>query len=429
MTASFSDQAVATLAAKVRLRLVLPCALLLLLSTIDRTNVSFAAAMMNHSLGMNDAQYGVGAGIFFIGYILGQIPSILILQRIGFRRWVAGIGILWGVCAAGMAFLHSIPSFYTLRILLGFAEAGLAPGIMLYLSRWSDDRGRAFLIAIPLAAVPVSVAIAGPLSGLLLQMVNPLAIEGWRWMFLVEGLPTIVLALVALVYFPDKSGQAAWLSDGERAFVDAIDTEQGRSKPGSGARRGIFTNPRVWLCAALWFCLMAGNYGVIFWLPQMVRALVDLTPLEIGAVVALPWIANVLGILTVSRRSDRTGERFLHIALPSFVSALALLGAFACGATMLGFILLVVLGASLGCALGPYWAIPFRLLPLASRPLGTAVINVVGGLAGLAIPALFGIMRQATGSFLAPTILLVTIVALGGVVALLARRVDSIQRA
>lgn len=418
----------ASAGSKVRLRLVLPCALLFLLSSIDRANVSFGALEMNKALGLTAAQYGLGAGIFFVGYLVAQVPSVLLLEKIGVRRWILTIMLLWGVAATSLAAIHSRDAFYTLRVILGIAEAGLAPGMMLYLSRWSGDQGRASIIAIPLMAIPMSLVVGGPLSGALLQMHNPLAIDGWRWMFLVEGLPAILLAFVAAWYLPDKPADARWLDAAERDCI--ADAASDRSTDGPAGRGwAVVRNPLLWLCTALWFCLLAGNYGVIFWLPQVVRGLSGLSPLEIGVVVALPWLANVAGIYLTSRHSDRAEERYLHMAIPSFVSAAAMVGAFLAGATILGLILLVILGAGLGCALAPYWAIPFRLLKPSERAIGISVVNVLASASGLIVPIVFGKLNEATGSFAVPAFALASLVTVGGILALVARVADPLKAA
>jgi len=413
----------ASAAAKVRARLVWPCALLLLLSSIDRANVSFGALEMNKALGLSAAEYGLGAGIFFIGYLAAQLPSVLLLERWGIKRWVLASALAWGLAATAMAFVTNRDQFYALRVMLGIAEAGLAPGVMLYLSRWSGDAGRASIVAIPLAAIPVSLVIGGPLSGLLLQMHNPLAIEGWRWMFLAEGLPAIALAILAAWYLPLAPADAAWLNPAERDWVTQAAASPAPANRTDG-RWGVVRNPFAWLCAGLWFCLLAGNYGVIFWLPQVVRGIAGVGPLEVGLIIALPWIANAAGIYLASRHSDRSNERYLHIAIPCFVSAAALVGAFLVGGTALGLVLLVVLGGGLGCALAPYWAIPFRLLSPPERAIGISLINLLGSASGLVVPAAFGALRQSTGSFAVPAFALAAVVALAGLLALIARAFD-----
>ena len=303
------------IANKVRWRLIVPTVLFMLLSSVDRVNVSFAALQMNADLGFSPSQYGFGAGILFVGFLTGQYPSVLLLQRIGFHRWLAGCALLWGACAGGMALINSHTAFYTLRVLLGFAEGGLAPGIVLYLSQFATERERATTFAMPMLAIPVSIVIGGPISGWLMGINAPFGLAGWRWMFLGEALPTIVFAFVAWFSFPDSPTQADWLDDDEKTWLSR--NAANRAEIAQRNDWSVLKQPLVWASALLWFCLLAGSYGIIFWLPQMVKQMTSLTPVDIGFVNALPWIANAFGIYFGATSSDRSDERFWHIALPA----------------------------------------------------------------------------------------------------------------
>lgn len=410
-----------SLAAKVRWRLIVPTVLFMLLSSIDRVNVSFAALQMNRDLGFSPSQYGFGAGILFVGFLAGQYPSVLLLQRIGFHRWLTGCALLWGVCAGAMAFIDSHAQFYALRILLGFAEGGLAPGIVLYLSQFATDRERATTFAMPMLAIPVSIIIGGPLSGWLLGMDPPFGLAGWRWMFLGEALPTILFAIAAWFYFPDTPADARWLDQDEKGWLSRNAANRGET-----ARRNdwsVLRQPVVWASAALWFCLLSGSYGIIFWLPQMVKQLTDLTPFEIGLVNALPWIANAAGIYIGATSSDRTGERFWHIAIPAAAMAASILTAAALGASLGGTLALLVAGLCLGSAQGAFWALPTRMFTPATFAVGAVAINITGSSGGLIVPWLVGIVRQHNPGVWAPSLMVAGFLLTGATIVLVLRAV------
>ena len=414
---------------KVRLRLVLPCALFILISSIDRANVSFASLTMNQALGFSAKAYGLGAGLFFTGYLLSQYPSVALFRRIGMARWLAAISMTWGVAAASLAFVSSIGEFYALRIVIGLAEGGLSSGIMLYLARWAAEEDRATILALPVGAVPLSLIIGAPLSGLLMDAANPLGMEGWRWMFLVEGLPAIAMSVFALLYFPERIPDARWLDADEKTWLAArvpAETASGTSA-GRSDFKGTLTSPAMWLCSLIWFGVLAGNYGIIFWLPQAIAGMKSLTPSEVGLIVAMPWTATLVTLYLVARSSDRSGERFIHLAVPAAVAGLAILGAASLGASPLAVVLLVIAGAGLGGALAPVWAIPISLLPPQQRAPGVVVINVIGSTAGLVVPALMGVIREASGSFILPTLLLTGLLLLAAIGAFGARAMAGSQ--
>lgn len=406
---------------KIRWRLIVPTIFFMLLSSIDRVNVSFAALHMNADLGFSPSQYGFGAGILFAGFLTGQYPSVLLLQRIGFHHWLAGCALLWGGCAAAMAFIDNHVEFYVLRVLLGFAEGGLAPGIVLYLSQFATERERATTFAMPMLAIPISVVIGGPLSGLLLGMAAPFGLESWRWMFLGEALPTLLFAVIAWFWFADTPDRARWLTAEEKRWLS-----QNAANRQETARRNdwsVLARPLVWASAALWFCLLAGSYGIIFWLPQMVKSLANLPPLEIGLINALPWAANAAGIYIGATSSDRSGERFWHIAIPAMGMAIAIIAAAAAGASFAGLAALFVAGFCLGAAQGAFWALPTRMFTPATFAVGAVAINITGSSGGLVVPWLVGGVREASGGFWAPTLLLAGFLLTGAAIVLVLRGV------
>lgn len=406
--------------AKVMARLALPTILFMLLSSLDRVNISFAALQMNKDLGFTPTQYGFGAGVLFLGFLAGQFPSVLLLQRIGMRRWVALCAVAWACCAAGIAFVRSPPEFYVLRVLLGFAEGGLAPGIVLYLSQFATERERATTFALPMLAIPFSLVIGSPISGWLMSMPAPLGLPSWRWMLIAEALPSMALGLAAWFYFPDRPEEVRWLSPAEKIWLQR--NAANRERPGQRNDWRILREPMIWASALLWFCLLSGAYGIMFWLPQMIRAMSGLTPLQIGFVNSLPWLGAMIGTYFNSKHSDKTGERYFHISVPAVLSALAMLCALLLGSGIPGLVMLFLAGLGLGAAQGAFWALPTSALKPATFAVAAVAINVAGSSGGLVIPHLVGYVREQTGGFAAPTILIAGVLLIAAALVSLIRR-------
>jgi predicted MFS family arabinose efflux permease len=407
------------LAAKIRLRLVAPCILFMLMSSLDRVNVSFAALRMNAELGFTPSQYGFGAGILFLGFLAGQYPSVLMLQRVGMRLWISACAVVWGLCAGALAQIQEPWQFYALRVALGFAEGGLAPGIVLYLSQWATERERASTFALPMLAIPLSIVFGGPVSGWLMSMDAPGGMAGWRWMFLGEAAPTILLGIAAFFYFPNTPADARWLSAGERDWLERNAAHSAKAKRENDW--GVLRHPLVWAAALLWFCLLCGAYGIMFWLPQMIASMTGLTPVQVGLVNALPWAGLGLGVYFNAAHSDRTGERFWHVGLPAAVTALAIVAAWTLGPGVAGLAALFVAGCALGAAQGAFWALPTTLLNGAALAVAVVAINIAGSSGGLVMPHLVGIAREATGSFTGPTFLVAGVLALAAALVALIR--------
>lgn len=409
----------AALSRRIRWRLAVPTILFMLISSLDRSNVSFAALQMNAELGFSPSQYGFGAGILFAGFLAGQYPSVLLLQRFGMRRWIAASAVIWGTVAMAMATLQSAPQFYLLRVLLGLAEGGLAPGIVLYLSQFATERERATTFALPMLAVPLSIVLGGPLSGWLMGMELPGGLSGWRWMYVAEALPAIFFGILAWFYFPDRPVDATWLDAGERAWLQANAAHSVQRE----ARNdwSVLRQPLVWMSALLWFCLLSGAYGIMFWLPQMLKQLAGLTPMQIGFVNALPWVGLALGIYFNSAHSDRSGERFLHVALPAVVAGVAISAAYVIGPGVAGLVVLFVAGLGLGAAQGSFWSVPTSLLTPATLPVAAVAINICGSAGGLVMPHLVGLVRERSGSFAGPTLLVTGILMLAALLVMLIR--------
>jgi len=407
------QQMTGKLASGIRWRLAIPSVLFLFMSSLDRVNISFASLQMNAELGLSPTQYGMASSLVFFGFLAGQYPSVLFLQRIGFHRWLSAIAITWGIAASAQALVQSPTQLYVLRVIVGFAEGGLAPGLVFYLSQFATERQRASTFATPMLAIPLSIIFGAPISGWLLDMAAPAGMASWRWMFLAEGLPTVLLGIGAYFYFPDTPAHANWIDDDGKAWLEANAANRMTRKQANDW--SVIVRPIVLVSSALWFCLLAGAYGIIFWLPQLVSQMTGLSAFQNGLVNALPWIGVGLGIYFNSAHSDRTGERFLHVGVPAAVSGLAITAANFAGTGVAALLLLFIAGLALGSAQGVFWALPTRLFGPRTMALGVVTINICGTSAGAITPHTIGYFREATGSFTAATALVGSILLLAAV--------------
>ncbi|MFC3068879.1 MFS transporter [Phenylobacterium soli] len=390
---------------KLTLRLVAPITLLIILNSLDRVNVSFAALRMNQELGLSPQAYGFGVSIFFLGYILLQFPHAMSQRRLGARRWIFLTAFAWGVVAASLAFIRDARAFYALRFLLGATEGGLAPGMLYYLSQWTPRRLRGFAAAGTMLAVPISVVLGGPLSGWLMAMHdNPAGLAGWRWMFLIEGAAPIVLAFVSLVIFKERLEDAGWLSAAEKRSLRAeLDREAAELEHRHAVRLAdTLRQPGLWGSIVLWFCLMSGAYGLLFWLPMVIKQMSSVSDAHASALSALPWVGIGAGMMLNAWHSDRTQERTWHFAVPAGIAALFLAAAATVPAGWPALVCILVGATAMGSAQGVFWAIPTSFLGGAAAAAGVTVINIMGNSAGVVTPPLFGWLRQATGSFQPP---------------------------
>lgn len=387
---------------KFQRRVLAPIVLLIVLSSLDRVNISFAALQMNADLGLDAHAYGLAVGVFFVGYLLFQFPSTWVLTRIGARRWIAGCVAIWGMVAADMAFLRSPEELYVLRFLLGCAESGFAPGIVYYCSGWMPKRYRANSIAVTMLAVPASVMIGGPLCGWLMSASNPLHMPGWRWMLLMEGSATVAMGLAAYFVFVDKPGDARWLTQAEKTWIANGLTEEQTEVKARGSIGAALTDSRAWLAAGVWCTTLIGANGMIFWLPQVIKEMSSLSPLAVGVLSALPWVGVALGMFLNSWHSDKTQERYRHLGIALAVGMLALLAASAIPPSAWSLLLLFVGGVGLGGAQGVFWSIPTSFFDRAAAAAGITLINLIGNIGSLAGPYTIGIIRAESGSFSAP---------------------------
>ncbi len=374
-----------------------------ILAYIDRVNVGFAKLQMQTDLKMSETVYGIGAGLFFFGYFLLEVPANMMLRRLGARRWLGPIMIAWGLVSTGMMFVRGTGSFYALRFLLGVVESGFFPGVMLYLTFWYPQHRRARIVATFIAANPLSGVVAGPLSGWILAGHQTIAgLRPWQVLFLVEGLPSVLAGITTLLFLTDTPEQAHWLNSEERALIahDLEQDENVKMRRGESSQRfsDAFRSGKVWILALAFFGVQMGNYGLAFWLPQILKDTVTGDPLFIGLASMIPWGAAAVAMVLWAHHSDRTGERRWHAALGIGIAGLTLaMGAFGVSGW---FAFAVVTGTtiSLMCTQAVFWSLPTAVLSGAAAAAGIAWINSVGNLAGYVSPFLVGRIRDTTGA-------------------------------
>jgi len=390
---------------------------------LDRINVSFAALEMRRDLGFTDAVYGLGAGIFFIGYLLFEVPSNLIMHRVGARVWMARIMISWGIVSMATMLVRGAASFYLLRFLLGVAEAGFFPGMILYLTYWFPAAEQARAVARFMTATAMAGVVGGPISGTILANLGGLGgLAGWQWLFLLEGVPAVAFGLAVLVYLTDRPEQAAWLAPDERTWLaERIGREQAERHERHRYRVAqALAHPRVWLLGLLYFALVCGLYGVSFWIPQIIEGFGGLGYLAVGMVSAVPYLAAAIGMVIVGARSDRRRERRWHLAGPAFVGAAGLLAS-ASVTSPVGSLAALSLGAlGVWSALGPFWARSTTFASGSAAAGAIALVNSVGNLGGFLGPYLVGLVKQRTHGFAGLAVLAGGLV-LAGVIALALR--------
>jgi ACS family tartrate transporter-like MFS transporter len=415
---------------KVSARLVPYLILCYFIAYLDRVNVGFAALTMNKALGLTATMFGFGAGIFFITYFIFELPSNLFLDKFGARRWIARIMITWGLLSGLMAFIPALArgtglgnewTFYTVRALLGFAEAGFFPGIIFYLTLWFPSTYRGRIIGAFMAAIPLSSAIGAPISGMILGMDGVGGLDGWQWLFIIEAAPAILLAFVTYFYLTDRPSDAHWLADDERAWLAARlegERRQREAVHNISVGQSIF-NPRVWALALVYFGLVACNYGVGFWLPQIIKQF-GLTNAMTGWVTAIPYAIGAAFMVWYGRRSDEKVERKGHAAIALLIAAAGI-----AASTLTSNPTLTIIAFSVGAcgvfgALPIFWTLPTAVLSGTAAAAGIAVINSIGNLSGFFGPYAMGWIKDATGSFTGGLLLIagLAVVAMGIVLAL-----------
>ena len=397
---------------------------------LDRVNVGFAKLQMDPALGLSDSAFGFGAGLFFIAYFLLEVPSNLALARFGARLWIARIMLSWGLISGLFAFIRPISAatgvspewvFYILRFMLGIAEAGFFPGVIFFLTLWFPSIYRARVVSMFMLAIPFSSIVGAPLSGALLNVTGA-SLDGWQWLFIIEAVPSLLLAVGVIVYLTDRPEQAKWLQPDEKAWLTArIDGETSKKQAFEHPSIGkTMTDGRVLLCAFMYFCLNAASYGVAFFLPTIVKGF-GASNFETGLLAALPFVFGAVGMVLLGRSSDRTLKRREHVFIAMMLACVGLVGAglSTSPAMVLGMLCLSQIGVS---AMPPlFWPIPGAFLTGASAAAGIATINSIGNLSGFAGPYMMGFLKDATGTFTIGLILLGLFALAGGIAVMMMR--------
>ncbi|MFT4066311.1 MFS transporter [Paraburkholderia sp.] len=426
------DQLELEVVRKTRARLIPFLLLMYLIAYVDRTNVSFAQIQFKQDLGFSGAAYGLGAGIFFVGYLLFEVPSNLVLYRIGARIWLARIMVTWGIVAALMMFIRTPMSFYALRFLLGVAEAGFVPGVLLYLTYWFPAMHRGRIMSLFLLGIPLALIFGSPSAGLLLTLDGVAGLRGWQWLFLVEGVLSVLVGICAFFYLPEGPDRVAWLESTEKTWLaqrlkreeDARLAEERLSVAQS------FRNPRVLLISLAYFCMTVAQFGIIFWLPPTVKQLGVSGVAHIGLIAAVPWIFTLIGLLILGHSSDRCLERKKHIVAGLVCTALGLI---VCGLLFEQHPALALVALCVG-AFGfgthaVFWALSTSFLSGAARASGIAIINSIGTFGGFVGPYLLGLIVDATGSTMQGLFVLSAAAIVGAVLIMTIRHNPDLERA
>ncbi len=390
---------------------------------LDRVNVSFAQLQLEDDLGFSDTIFGLGAGIFSLGYVIFGVPSNLMLYRVGARRWLAGIMVVWGLISASMMFIGGPGSFYVLRFLLGCAEAGFFPGIVLYLTWWFPAEDRSRVLALFLTATSLAYVAGGPLSGGLLELDGVAGLHGWQWLFLVEGIPSVVMGFVTLRYLDERPSDAEWLEPEEREYLSARLARELSDKAEEGEARlsDALLSGQVWLLGFVYFILLGAGFGLIFFVPDLVQERTGYTNFEVGLLAAVPFAIATVAMLWVARRADQAPSRRPFVAGMGLIGAVGtLLTAYA------GSPVPLTLGITLSAvgvlsAIPVFWTLPTSFLSGPAAAAGIALIAVIGNLGGFAGPAFTGVTKDSTGGYETPLTVLAGVLVVGSLLAMLAR--------
>jgi len=376
---------------------------------LDRVNVGFAAIAMNEALGLTASMYGFGAGVFFLAYFVFEVPSNLFLERFGARKWIARIMFSWGLLSVSMAFIPHIAAtagvrnehvFYWLRVLLGIAEAGFFPGIIFYITLWFPAVYRARIFGYFIAAVPLSSVIGAPISGLLLELDGWRGLSGWQWLFIIEGAPAVLLSIVTYFYLTDRPSAASWLAADERAWLSQriAAEEQQRERSGHSGVFAVLTNRRVLTLSVVYFGAVSCNYGVGFWLPQIVKGF-GVGNAITGLITAIPYIVGTIGMIWFGRFSDRSLNRRRHLAVALAIGVAGIIASTLVDAPALKIVALSISAFGVFSSVSLFWTLPTAFLTGASAAAGIAMINSVGNLSGFSGPYAMGWMKDQTGSY------------------------------
>jgi D-galactonate transporter len=370
-----------------------------IIAYLDRVNVGFAKLQMQSALGFSDVVYGLGAGMFFIGYFFFEVPSNIILHRVGARRWIARIMVTWGVISASMMFVETEMQFYVIRFLLGVAEAGFFPGIILYLTYWYPAQRRGRIVSLFMTGIPLAGVIGGPLSGWIMKTWDQVwGYQGWQWMFLLEALPAIVVGFMVYWYLDDRITDAKWLSESERQMLAQRIEEEDQTKEHMPVM-AVLKNKRVWVMSAIYFSLAMSLYGVSFWLPTIINGMGVKDNLTIGLLSAVPWLAGVFSMLWFGRSADKHKERRWHLVIPMLMAATGLvLSVLLASNVYLSFLALILACMGIVSGIPLFWSLPTSFLAGAAAAAGIAAINSIANLAGFVAPYVVGWLKQITQS-------------------------------
>ncbi|GJH13446.1 MFS transporter [Caballeronia novacaledonica] len=414
------DTSVSALYTKVTWRLIPLLFLCYVAAYLDRVNVGFAKLQMLKDLGFSETVYGLGAGIFFIGYFIFEVPSNIILHKVGARLWIARVMITWAIISAAMMFVQTPTTFYVLRFLLGLAEAGLFPGVILYLTYWYPSARRGRIIALFMTGIPISGVIGGPLSGWILHaMSGTHGLAGWQWLFLLEAIPSLVLGF-AIIFMLDKGiEQAKWLTDDEKKILAANVAADAQGVESHSFKDG-FTNPMVWALSVIYLFFIMGLYGVGFWLPTLIKGSGVKDPLTIGFLTTLPYAAAAISMIVVGRSSDARRERRWHVAVPGLIGTLGWIVAVMAGSGNVTLAMIGLTVATMGVmtTLCQFWCLPTAILAGAAAATGVAVVNSFGNLAGFISPYVIGWIIDKTHSTDLGVYTLAACLAIGGLLVL-----------
>jgi len=408
---------------KVTWRLVPFLFVFYVLGYLDRVNISFAKLQMLSDLGWSDSVYGTGAGMFFIGYFVLQVPGNIIMTKVGARRWIATIMMIWGLISASMMFVHTTTLFYTLRFALGLAEAGFFPGIVYYFSLWFPSQRRGKVIAMFFSAIAVAGIIGGPLSGWIMHTFDHVGgLKGWQWLFVMEGLPTVILGSLVLVVLNDSIQEVGWLTNEEKTLLASNLANDAR--PNQHYKLGaVLTDGKIWLLCAVGFMGAFGIYSINFWLPQVIKDTGVADPLYVGLLSAIPYAVSIPVMLAVCAHSDRTGERRWHIALSYFTTSVGLAGCALAGHSTLWSMVALTVGTSGFMAYSPiFWTMPAEFLSGAGLAAAIGLISSTGNLGGFFSPYIMGYIRDTTHNAAPGFYLSAAILAMAGIIVLARER-------
>ncbi|PZP04442.1 MAG: MFS transporter [Pseudomonas protegens] len=427
--AALDDAALHSAYRKTAWRIIPLLILCYLVAYLDRVNVGFAKLQMLDDLKFSEAVYGLGAGIFFVGYLLFEIPSNIALHRFGARRWIARIMVTWGLLSAAMMFIETPLTFYVLRLLIGIAEAGFFPGIIFYLTTWFPSQRRGVMTALFIMALPISSLFGSLISGLILQHLNGVSgYAGWQWLFVIEGLPAVALGAAVFFLLRDRIADAHWLTPEERHGMQAAIDREAANKQSHRLRDGLL-NPQIWLLGAVYFCLVLGQYVISFWLPTIIRNSGVQQPWAIGALTALPYAAAAVAMVIVGRSSDRHGEYRWHLAVCAGIGALGVgFGTFFGDNLILAMFGLIVGTAAMISSLPVFWGLPTAVVGGAAAAAGVALINTLGNVAGFFSTIVVGWLTQVTGNTQTAMYFMAAILLIGGGLGLMVNHVRKTAR-